>query len=146
MAASSGSGIEAVYMDHKHPNDDIYAQNGNGTASATEEDYTSNMPSLPGLVEDDEWSAECHPRTSSTSMDNSINEHNISSDLYGGPCNGVTGNETQAHRVEDREMKRKLIEERIYNPQAMMRKNWTVVFPSIGKTPFSLPWKFSHGK
>jgi len=54
-AAGSGFGIEAVYMDNKHSSDDTPAQNGNGTTSGAEEDYTSNMPPLPGSVEDDEW-------------------------------------------------------------------------------------------
>ena len=52
-AAGSGSGIDAVYADSKHADDDV------SPSAATDDDshllYTANMPPLPGSVEDEEW-------------------------------------------------------------------------------------------
>jgi hypothetical protein len=54
-AAGSGSGIEAVYMDHKHPNDDVSAAANGNVDTGVDEDTSAPLPPLPGAADDEWW-------------------------------------------------------------------------------------------
>lgn len=55
-AAGSGSGIEAVYMDNKHPDDDVSAAAASGNVdTGVDEDTSAPLPPLPGAADEEWW-------------------------------------------------------------------------------------------